>query len=413
MMPVSFTRHQLLLVLAACLLGLLSTVGAALPYPILPPLFVGSDPHPIAQWFGLPPKVLFGFALAVNPLGLLIGASVLGPFSDRHGRRRTLLLTAVMAALGHLVTAWALLRGWYPLFVLARFATGLAEGNSPVARAMLADQIDGQQRNQAFAWFNSALYLGWLAGPLLAGATLGFGVAVPFLVAAVALMLSGGLTLAVLSAEPARPGAVARSGWRALLRDQSLGLLAFADIRQLFMPQLLFTLGLTAFYEFYPVWLVEVSAMNTQGIAWVTAALCLIMTTGSAAAGRLPLRGALQVCAGTATLAASCFLWVALGGARAGLLAILLAGLPISFYNALLQGEVSRRFGDTYGQGAIMGLVSTVFCVSNLLAALLGSLIATLDTRAILALGAISSAAAGAWLFAIARRERRALSVVS
>ncbi len=405
MKSVRFTRHQALLVLAACLLGHLSTVGAALPYPILPPLFVGATPGPISAFLGLPVKLLFGIALAVNPLGLLIGASLLGPFSDRHGRRSTLLVTAFGAAFGHALSAWALVAGSYPLFVLARFATGLAEGNASVARAMLADQIDGPARNQAFAWFNSALYLGWLVGPLLAGITLGFGVVVPFAVAAVALVISGALTRLVLAADrPARPAA--GGGWRVLFQQQALGLLADPQVRRVFVPQFLFTLGLTAFYEFYPVWLVEIPGMDTRGIAWVTAILCLVMSGASVLAGRLRPRVPMASSALAALVSAGCFLMVALSGARLGLVAIVFAGLPISLYNALVQAEVSRRFGDTHGQGAIMGLVSTVFCISNLLAALVGAVIAVLDTRAILALGAACSLLAAVQLGRLSRRDR-------
>ena len=46
-----------------------------------------------------------------------------------------------------------------------RFITGLLEGNASLARAMLADKIEGDQRVQALAWLNGAVYSGWLVGP--------------------------------------------------------------------------------------------------------------------------------------------------------------------------------------------------------------------------------------------------------
>jgi MFS family permease len=392
MNSVSLDRHQQLLILSACLLGLLSTVGAALPYPILPPLFVGPLYHPVRDFLGIEPKLLFGIALAVNPLGLLLGSSLLGPLSDRFGRRRILVFTAFAAAAGHVLCAWALVRGWYPLFVLARFATGLAEGNAAVARAMLADQIEGAARTQAFGWFNGALYIGWLVGPLLAGATLGFGLAAPFLVATFALVVGGVLTRLVLAADA--PAPTSASLWQHAREGHSLYLLAVPAIRRLFALQLAFTLGLTAFYEFYPVWLVEVTGYSARGIAWVTAALCFVMAAGSSLAGRPRQMPPLRLSALCAALAATCFAAVALAGPGLGLLAIIAAGLPISFYNALVQSEVARRFGAQHGQGAVMGLVSTVFCVSNIIASLLGSALAILDTRAIIGAGAALSALA-------------------
>ncbi|RYE95904.1 MAG: MFS transporter, partial [Oxalobacteraceae bacterium] len=67
-----------LLIATACLLGLLSTTGASLPYPILPPLFVHGTADGLTNFLGLPPKLLFSVALMVNPIGLLIGTAVLG-----------------------------------------------------------------------------------------------------------------------------------------------------------------------------------------------------------------------------------------------------------------------------------------------------------------------------------------------
>src|SRR5471030_948921 len=178
-----------LLIGAACLLALLSTIGAALPYPILPPLFAAGASNGLNTFLGLPPKLLFGLALTINPLGLLIGSALLGPMSDRYGRRPVLLITAVGSAIGHAATACALLLESYPLFIVARFVTGLLEGNGSVARAMLADQLQGSLRLRAMSWLNGAFYLGWLLGPILAGATLVWGITVPFWIAAIALLL--------------------------------------------------------------------------------------------------------------------------------------------------------------------------------------------------------------------------------
>src|SRR3954468_70861 len=108
------SMHIRLLIAAACLLGLFSTIGASLPYPILPPLFAAGDTNGLNSFLGLPPKLLFGLALTINPLGLLIGNALLGPLSDRYGRRPVLLLTALGAALGHAITAAALLLESYP-----------------------------------------------------------------------------------------------------------------------------------------------------------------------------------------------------------------------------------------------------------------------------------------------------------
>ncbi|WP_426207948.1 MFS transporter [Massilia sp. TWP1-3-3] len=381
--------HIRLLIAAACLLGLFSTIGASLPYPILPPLFASGASNGLNTFLGLPPKLLFGLALMINPLGLLIGSALMGPLSDRYGRRPVLLVTALGAALGHIITALALVIESYPLFIAARLFTGLLEGNGAVARALLADRLEGALRVRAMSWLNGAFYLGWLAGPLLAGATVVLGLTVPFWIAAVALV---GAALLVAVALPREAPSLATTSWWQVARNgHALNLLRHTELRMLFIVQLAFTCGVTAFYEFYPLWLVEVAGYGARGIAWLTAAMCALMTLTSLYAGgpstQAPLRRAswyALACAGAIALVGLGNVWIALA-------AIVLFGVPNALYNATVPAWCAERFG-ALGQGAVMGLLSTTFCLANILMALAGSVLTLVDTRLILLLGAAFTA---------------------
>ena len=381
--------HIRLLIAAACLLGLFSTIGASLPYPILPPLFASGAANGLNGFLGLPPKLLFSVALMINPLGLLIGSALMGPLSDRYGRRPVLLLTALGAAAGHAITALALVLESYPLFILARFGTGLLEGNGAVARAMLADRLQGDLRVRAMSWLNGAFYMGWLAGPLLAGATVVFGLTVPFWIAAAALVLAAALVAAALPQEP--PSSATTSWWQVARDQHALNLLRHTELRMLFVVQLAFTCGVTAFYEYYPLWLVEKAGYGTRGIAWLTAAMCALMTITSLYAGGPSRHAALQRATWYAVAVAVLIALVGLGNVWIGLAAIVIFGIPNAFYNATIPAWCAERFG-ALGQGAVMGLLSTTFCLANILMALAGSLLTLVDTRLILLLGAVLSA---------------------
>jgi predicted MFS family arabinose efflux permease len=384
-----------LLIATACLLGLLSTTGASLPYPILPPLFAGVEhagaADGLTNFLGLPSKLLFAIALMVNPVGLLIGTSVLGSLSDRYGRRPLLLVTTVGAALGHVATAWALAARSYPLFLLARFATGLLEGQSAIVRAMLAERLQGPIRNHALSWLNGSLHLGWLVGPLLAGFTVGWGLTLPFHIAAGALLLGAVLVMIALERQPRADGAHWGKLWSVAREKHAFNLLRHEGLRSLFGVQLAYTCGVTAFYEFYPLWLVEVGHYDTRAISLVNVAMCGLMTFTALFAGRQsktePMRRAAFLAATVALAIASLGtgkLWVGLAG-------IMLFGLPHAFYNALIQVWAADRYGG-HGQGAVMGLLSTTFCLANILMAAAGAVLTLVDTRLVLVAGALMTA---------------------
>jgi hypothetical protein len=77
-------------------------------------------------------------------------------------------------------------------------------------------------------------------------------------------------------------------------------------------------------------------------------------------------------------------LWIGLAG-------IMLFGMPHAFYNAVIQAWAADRFGG-HGQGAVMGLLSTTFCLANILMAAAGAVLTLVDTRLVLVAGAVLTA---------------------
>uniref|UniRef100_UPI00097BE81B MFS transporter n=1 Tax=Pelomonas sp. KK5 TaxID=1855730 RepID=UPI00097BE81B len=383
----------------------LSTIGVSMAYPILAPIFVGGPADGFTRFAGLDPRLLMGLALAANPAGILVGSLFIGPLSDRYGRRALLTFTLSACFAGYLLTAFALQQRWYLLFVLARFATGLTEGNTAVARALLADLGEqGVDRTKAFAWLNACLYMGWLLGPLVGGLTLPLGETVPFMLAAVAMLPC----LVVL--QLALPGQPAHGGPLHLLRSmreqQSLGLLA-RDPRlvPLFLLQLAYTLGINALYEFSPLWLLEQLGLGSVGIAWVTAAQCAAMTLASLVAGRLS-RGKprLERAGQAALLSAVCIVLLAAAPGWLGPVCIIGAGAAQSLYNAVLPAWMSERFAE-HGQGRVMGLLTTTFCLANVAIALIGSGLALFSVRAVMGVGGAVCVVAALGLMRHARSE--------
>ncbi|MBI2379869.1 MAG: MFS transporter [Gammaproteobacteria bacterium] len=395
-----------LTLLTACLVAFLSCLGISLPYPVLAPLFMDSATGPLTQFLGLHPKFLLGLALSINPLGILLGGAVLGALSDRYGRRRIMLGSLSLASLGYGLTAVALWQGNYPLFLFARFATGICEGNISIARAIAADLHPHVDRHQAFGWMNSAIFLGWLVGPLVGGLSLPLGQTVPFLIAGLAMLPCLALILLVL-AETAPTQGRKKAFAEVLREDNAFQLLKEPGVAALALAQLLWTLGLNAFYEFYPLWLVEHARFDSTRIGLTTAGSCLIMTLTSSLLW--PRWGKRMRALSGALLGGSLFtalLWLfPLASPALVAVVIVLTGMPIAIYGAALPIHCSERF-EHLGQGKIMGLLTTIFCLGNTLIALAGGLIALFDTRAVLWLGALLCSLA-LWRLHRLRREPR------
>ena len=229
---------------------------------------------------GLPPKILLGILLAFYPLGILIGSSFIGALSDLFGRKPTLITSLLLAAVGYALTGYAVYLEHYPLFALARLLTGVCEGNLAISRAIALELHPVINRTRAISLLYATNYAGWLVGPLLGGYLMPFGVANVF-------YLTGLVTLAVTAlvqfsiTRVAVDTRTSGSLLAAIANNNSIGLLRVAEMRPLIVYHLLFSLGLNAFYEFYPMWLVERFGFDSIRIGWGTVVITLAMIISS------------------------------------------------------------------------------------------------------------------------------------
>lgn len=151
-------------------------------------------------------EFIYGVLGSIYPAFQLIGAPLLGRWSDDIGRKRVLIVSQVGTLIAWLLFIVALLlpnipflevnSSWVgtfalsiPLLVLflARALDGLTGGNVSVANAYLADISDESNRKANFGLMASSTSLGFIIGPALAG-VLGstiYGELIPVVIAAV------------------------------------------------------------------------------------------------------------------------------------------------------------------------------------------------------------------------------------
>lgn len=363
------------------LVTLISVAGIALPYPILAPLFAEGT-SPLTQFLGLPKELLFGIVLAIYPLGIIIGSSVIGSLSDHWGRRRILGYTLIGTAISYGLTGIAAVSGDFLLFILARLLTGICEGNIAIARAIAADLHPTIDKTRSFSLISAMGYGGYLLGPLAGGQLAFAGPGLVFYCAGLACFLCGILSFWLLpkSLDKKVLNAEAKSSF-VLLKDPKL--------RRFFTLYLCLTLGVNIYYEFYPLWLVNIHEYGPIGISWATIFLTSCMILTSVAFNPKLQRRYSHAQAGILGMMmfALALLFVPLFSSIQFLVCFALMGAGIAIFNGFLPAYISTAYAHR-AQGQLMGMLVTIFCIGNVLAAIVGSLLSLIQVQWALICGA-------------------------
>ena len=214
-------------------------------YPILAVTFVGSLGFSIVLPFLVflvtrlgGNAVIYGVVGATYSVFQLVGAPILGRWSDRVGRKKVLLLSQLGTLASWGIFLFALTLPVRPLFAvdssalgvftvtvplavlfIARALDGLTGGNVSVANAYLADITSDTDRSVNFGRMAVASNLGFILGPAIAG-VLGATAAGERLPVLAALIISVVATLIILvSLRDPAPCVLTTAPERASVRD--------------------------------------------------------------------------------------------------------------------------------------------------------------------------------------------------
>jgi MFS family permease len=140
-------------------------LGLLMILPLLP-FYVqtlgGSGVDLLGKHFGI--GTIMGFIVASFTLAQLLSAPIWGRFSDRVGRRPTLLIALGASAIAYLIFGFA-----HSLLVLflSRIVQGAGGGTVGVIQAYVADSTDPKDRARALGWLSATTNLGVALGPVL------------------------------------------------------------------------------------------------------------------------------------------------------------------------------------------------------------------------------------------------------
>src|ERR1700704_265010 len=140
-------------------------VGLLMIIPLLP-FYVktlgGAGIEILGMHFGI--GIISGFIVAAFTVAQLLSAPMWGRFSDRVGRRPTLLIALAASAIAYLIFGFA--NSLFLLF-LSRIVQGAGGGTVGVIQAYVADSTAPQDRARALGWLSATTNLGVALGPVL------------------------------------------------------------------------------------------------------------------------------------------------------------------------------------------------------------------------------------------------------
>ena len=134
-----------------------------------------------AETFGATP-LQATMLVSVFAVCMLLSGPIIGHASDRHGRKRMLILSQIGTFIGFIVLARATSL-W--MIYLSRIIDGATAGNLSIAQAYIADNTPPERRARAFGLIGIAFGTGFFIGPSLTGFLSGhFGHTAPIYLAA-------------------------------------------------------------------------------------------------------------------------------------------------------------------------------------------------------------------------------------
>src|SRR6476661_7060243 len=130
----------------------------------------GSGVDFLGMHFGI--GIIIGFIVASFTVAQLLSAPLWGKFSDRVGRRPTLLIALTASAIAYLIFGFAHSL-W--LLLLSRVVQGAGGGTVGVIQAYVADSTAPQDRARALGWLSATTNLGVALGPVLGSVAIALG----------------------------------------------------------------------------------------------------------------------------------------------------------------------------------------------------------------------------------------------
>ena len=402
---------QIIPILIVLFLGYL---GFSLAIPLFPPLFL-EPMHPL-----LPEEtsqkmraILLGILLGMYPLGQLIGAPLLGKLSDKYGRKPTILISLIVVIPAYLGSALSIIYASPTFLFIARFLSGLLEGNIVIAQASMADITENEQaKAKRFGWLVSLSSTAFFFGPLISGKLAysqnihWFNFDTPFWAAA-CLTIIGFLIVLLLFKETHLPDKQTKISIKAVCASLIDGL-KYKRLRTIYSANLFVFLSIFFFLNFFSLYLVTSFQFSSDRLGQINAYFAIPYIITPAFFGRFVKWWSLKQ---TIFLSSLClcfsYLFFLIPTSPKALWITL---IPIGFFQSIgfaFPAIMLSRAVDKKSQGVALGMNQSILVFAETVTALFGGYIAAVGKTLPIYSGSLCCLIAASLLFSKNRQTLR------
>lgn len=315
-----------------------------------------------------------GLLFATFSVCQFLATPVIGRLSDKYGRKPLLIVSIAGTALSFVMMALAQNSAW--LFA-ARALDGITAGNISVALAVMSDMTKSKERAKGFGIIGASFSFGFVFGPAISAAMVGFHLAAPFWLAAAVTFVAFLLTVFLLKETNTHTKELAHGP---LFNFPKLAhALVDENIGTTMIVSLLFSFAISMFIYAYQPFSVHILNFTAQqislnfmlfGLVSLITQAILIPRIVAVAGDRKALSGSLAL--SVVTFAGFFFarsVWPFL-------FVSVFHAMGNGFVNPLVQTLLSKET-DAASQGSIMGINASIVSVGMIVGPIAGGLLAT------------------------------------
>jgi MFS transporter, DHA1 family, tetracycline resistance protein len=248
-------------ILPIFLVVLIDMIGIGIIIPVLTPLFLSTNIIFSALVPFAKRAIILGILIASYPLAQFFGSPILGALSDKHGRKKILIMSLIATFFGYTLFGIGILTHNLYILFISRIIDGFAGGSVTTAMSSIADISDEKTKVRRFGLVGMSFGLGMIIGPVIGG-YLGdssvvswFNFATPFFFAALLCLINIILFIFQFK-ETLRTRKHSKISIFTGLKNIKKAF-DYKELRVMFIFAFLFAFGFSFYTQFFQVFLIE------------------------------------------------------------------------------------------------------------------------------------------------------------